>query len=453
MMEAKSRSSSVGGVAVVAQKEVKATTVECGVGSSSSSQFPPQQPMIPPHYFPPHQHQYHPPGHFPGFPAYPPPPMMPYPQMYGYHQYPPHMMRPPHHNVLMPPAFAKPATSASAIQAISSMKDTPNKTEAKEDDVSARESKTLEQKNSLPIKPTVSTETSVSGSLSDTKPVGVFEEKKIETVIKPQVSLESEPDATVSKQQSKNWGINDLATNNGHALKETQHHITVDHQEGILPFTSQKKLEINLPSSSPPEMEEVAEKSQREIEAHPQKDDSTTSSSNAIDEKEEKKSEAKLDDIDDFNAIQCDDTTNRQVLEGVESLLLLSEVAASRKPSEEDEPKNNMDSIPGQPSEQSKPLKKRKLQLPMHADRMEEGPLPKRMPPSPQRTPAFFQFLLHNRESIEQAISSYGDTSCYGLERSEMVAKEGAMWWLALAEDEKQRWADLSTQKYLGLLS
>lgn len=352
----------------------------------------------------------------------------------------------------MPPAFAKPA--ASAIQAISSTtKDTPNKAEVKDDVVSARESKTLDQKNSLHIKPTVSTETSVSGSLSDTKPV--FEEKKIETVINPQVSLqgstsdESEPDAIVSKQQSKNWG-NDLATS--HALKETQH-ITVDHQEGILPFTSQKKLVINLPSSSPPEMEEVAEKSQREIEAHPQKDDSTTSSSNAIDEKEEKKSEVKVDDIDDFNALQCDDTTNRQVLEGVESLLLLSEVAASRRPSEEDEPKNNMDSIPKQPSEQSKPLKKRKLQLPMYADRMEEGPLPKRMPPSPQRTPAFFQFLLHNRESIEQAIFSYGDTSCYGLERSEMVAKEGAMWWLALADDEKQRWADISTQKYLGLLS
>jgi len=87
----------------------------------------------------------------------------------------------------------------------------------------------------------------------------------------------------------------------------------------------------------------------------------------------------------------------------------------------------------------------------MRTDRKEEGPLPKRMPEPPQRTPAFFHFLLHHKESIEQAI--FSDDTCYGLERSEQVAKEGALWWLATTDDEKQRWADVSTQKYLGLLS
>jgi len=379
---------------------------------------------------------------------YHPAPMMPYPQIFSYHQYPPHMMRPPHN--VMPQAFAKPAP-----QATSSTKGAPIKVEAKDGDSSARANKTLDQTISLPsyavcFTPTVSTETSVSGSLSDTKPVLV--KKKTETTTNSQVSLqgstsdESEPDTAVSKQPSKNWG-NDLAANNGHVRNEKQH-ITVNQQEVSPPLTSQKKLE-NLPSSPPSEKEDIVQRTQKEMEAHPQEDDSTTTTSSiyAIDEKEEK-SEVQLDDIDEFNATQRADT-NRQVLEGVESLLLLSRVAESRRPSEND---SDMVSIPKQPSGQSKPLKKRKLQLPMRADRKEEGPLPKRMPASPQRTPAFFHFLLHNRESIEQAIFSDGDTS-YGLERSEQVAKEGAMWWLASTEDEKQRWAEVSTQKYLGHLS
>ena len=155
-----------------------------------------------------------------------------------------------------------------------------------------------------------------------------------------------------------------------------------------------------------------------------------------------------LDDLDNALVFHCADTDTK-FREGVESLLLLSQVAEKLKPTEED---SNMGSIHTQQSGQEKPSKKRKLQLPMRTDRKEEGPLPKRMPEPPQRTPAFFHFLLHHKESIEQAIFSDEDT-CYGLEKSEQVAKEGAMWWLASTDDEKQRWADVSTQKYLGLLS
>ena len=127
----------------------------------------------------------------------------------------------------------------------------------------------------------------------------------------------------------------------------------------------------------------------------------------------------------------------------------MSRVAESIKPAEEE---SNMGSTDKQQSGQGRPLKKRKLQLPMRADR-KEGQLPKRMLAAPQRTPAFFQFLLHHKESIEQTIFPDGNAPLYGLERSEMVAKEGAMWWLASSEDEKQRWADISTQNYLGLRS
>eukprot|EP00574_Skeletonema_japonicum_P009377 CAMPEP_0201727684 /NCGR_PEP_ID=MMETSP0593-20130828/13174_1 /ASSEMBLY_ACC=CAM_ASM_000672 /TAXON_ID=267983 /ORGANISM="Skeletonema japonicum, Strain CCMP2506" /LENGTH=447 /DNA_ID=CAMNT_0048219579 /DNA_START=1 /DNA_END=1344 /DNA_ORIENTATION=+ len=441
------RNSSVGGVEV-AHKKVKATN-ECGVDRTGirKNQFPMQQhmTMMPPHYFPPHQY---PPGHFPGYPMYPPP--MPYPQMYGYHQYPPHMnvnmMRQPHN--VMPPGFAKPPAPACVPQATSYTKDVPYKVEAKNGDGSARAGKTLDQTNSRSITPTVSTETLVSNSPSDTPPVVM--KKKTETMINSQVSLQgstsddSEDDTTESKEPFKNSG-NDLAAN-GRVLKEKEH-ITVNKQEGTLFLKSQKKQD-NFPCSSPSEKEEVIQQSQKEIHAYLHEDGSTTTYDCAVQEEEEK-SEVKVDDIGDSLVLHCADT-NRQVLEGVESLLLLSRVAEKRKPSE-DESNMSMGSIHKQQSGQGKPLKKRKLQLPMRTDR-KEGPLPKRMPTAPQRTPAFFHFLLHHKESIEQTIFSDRDASC-GLERSEMVAKEGAMWWLASSEDEKQRWADISTQNYLGLLS
>lgn len=442
-MEAQRRRVSVGGVEV-AHKKVKATN-DCGVGIRKN-QFPTQQPMtmMPPHYYPPHQY---PPGHFPGYPMYPP--MMPYPQMYGYHQYPPHMnanmMRQPRN--VMPQGFAKPPAPACAPQVTSSSKDAPYKVEAKSDDGSSRAGKTLDQTKSRSITPTVSTETSsVSNSPSDTQPVVM--KNKTETMINSELSLqgstsyESEDDATESKQPSKNSG-NDFAVN-GHVLKEKQL-TTVNAQDGTLLLKSQKK-QGNLPRASSSEKEAVIQKSQKEIDASVHEDGSTTTYDCTVHEEEEK-SEVKEDDICNSLALRCADTS-RQVLEGVESLLLLSRVAENIKPAEVE---SSTGSIDKQQSGQGRPLKKRKLQLPMRTDR-KEGPLPKRVPAAPQRTPAFFQFLLHHKESIEQTIFPDGDTS-YGLERSEMVAKEGALWWLASSEDEKQRWADISTQNYLGLRS
>ncbi|KAK1749289.1 hypothetical protein QTG54_001228 [Skeletonema marinoi] len=437
-MEAQ-RYNSVGGV--VAAQAVKATD-ECGVGGTRKNQFPTQQPMMPPHYFPPHQY---PPGHFPGYPMYPP---MPYPHMYGYHQYPPRTH--PHMNVntmrqpynAMPPAFAKPPNSVP--QAIFSTKN-DLKVEAKAGGRSAPADKPLDQKSSLSIKPTVSTETSRSASPSDTQPVVM--KTKTEMMSNSQVSLqgstsvETEPDTFVMKQPFKR-SESDLETS-GHVLKEKQN--TVNEQEDVLPLTQQKKQE-DLPSLLSPEKEEFIHKPREEIQVHPYADASTTSSNFAVPEKE--KSEVNLDDLDNALVFHCADTDTK-FREGVESLLLLSQVAEKLKPTEED---SNMGSIHSQQSGQEKPSKKRKLQLPMRTDRKEEGPLPKRIPEPPQRTPAFFHFLLHHKESIEEAIFSDEDT-CYGVERSEQVAKEGALWWLATTDDEKQRWADVSTQKYLGLLS
>mmetsp|Transcript_18671 Transcript_18671/g.26595 ORF Transcript_18671/g.26595 Transcript_18671/m.26595 type:complete len:448 (-) Transcript_18671:611-1954(-) len=444
-MEAQRRRvSSVGGVEV-AHKKAKASN-DCGVGSTGigKNQFPTQQPMtmMPPHYYPPHQY---PPGHFPGYPMYPP--MMPYPQMYGYHQYPPHMnanmMRQPHN--VMPTGFAKPPAPVCAPQATSSTKDARYRVEAKNDVVSARAGETLDRTNSRSITPTVSTETSsASNSPSSTQPVVM--KKATETMINSQVSLqgstssESEDDTAESNQPFKNSG-NVLAVKGHDVLKEKQL-TTVNEQDGTRLLKSQKKQD-NLPCSSPSEKEEVIQKPQKEVDASIHEDVSTTTYDCTVHEEEEK-SEEKVDDIGDSLVLRCDDT-NRQVLEGVESLLLLSRVAEKIEPAEE---VSNMGSIDNQQSGQGKPLKKRKLQLPMRADR-KEGPLPKRMPAAPQRTPAFFQFLLHHKESIEQTIFPDGETS-YGLERSEMVAKEGAMWWLASSEDEKQRWADISTHNYLG---
>ncbi len=443
-MEAQRRRvSSVGGVEVAPHKKVRASN-DCGVGNTGTrkNQFPSQQPMtmMPPHYYPPHQY---PPGHFPRYPMYPP--MMPYPQMYGYHQYPPHMnanmMRQPHN--VMPPGFAKPPAHACAPQATYSTKDAPYKLETKNADVSAPTGETLDQTNSRSITPTVSTETSSeSNSPSNTQPVVM--KKAAETMINSQVSLqgstssESEEDTAESNQPSKNSGNNDLAVN-GHVLQEKLL-TTVKKQEGTHFLKSHKNNDY-FTCSSPLEKEEVIQESQKEADASILEDGSTTTYDCTVQEEEEK-SEVQVDDI------SAD--TNRQVLEGVESLLLLSRVAESIKPAEEE---SNLGSTDKQQSGQGRPLKKRKLQLPMRADR-KEGQLPKRMPAAPQRTPAFFQFLLHHKESIEQTIFPDGNAPyAYGLERSEMVAKEGAMWWLASSEDEKQRWADISTQNYLGLRS
>lgn len=319
--------------------------------------------------------------------------------------------------------------------------------ETKNGDVSALAGETLDQPNSRSITPTVSTETS-SASNSPSNTQSVVMKDKTETMINSQVSLqgstssESEDDTAESNQPSKN-SRNDLAAI-GHVLQEKQL-TTVKKQEGTHLLKSHKKHD-DLTRSSPREKEEVIQESQKETDASILEDGSTTTYDCTVQEEEEK-SEEKVDDIVDSLALRCADT-NRQVLEGVESLLLLSRVAENIKPAEEE---SNMGSSDKHQSGQGRPLKKRKLQLPMRADR-KEGKLPKRMHAAPQRTPAFFQFLLHHKESIEQTIFPDGDTS-YGLERNEMVAKEGAMWWLASSEDEKQRWADISTQNYLGLRS
>lgn len=429
-MEAQRRNNGVDGVAVAQQ--VKAAAESGGVGGMNTYQFQ----TMPPHYFPPQQYQPAP-GQFPGYPMYPP--MMPYPQMYGYHQYPPHMMNinmnMPCQPYTMPPAFANPTSTPPTT---TSANDSPNKVEAKDVGRSApADNKTLDETSSLSVRPTVSTETSStddtgSDSPSDIQqPAAVMKSKtgNSHICLQGSTSVESEPKTALLKQASNPPPGYNVEAKNSDALKEK--HITVNEQEDLLPLSSNKKQE--------PKKEEVIEESQKVTKAHPHEDDSTTRPNHATPEKEEK-SEVMLDDIDSLT-VQCADA-KRKDQEGIESLLLLSKVAENMTPSED---RSNDNSI-------HKPSNKRKLQLPMRADR-KEGPLPKRVPPPPpQRTPAFFHFLLYNKESIEQGIFSDDDTS-YGLERSEQVATEGAKLWLNLTEDEKQRWADVSTQIYLGVLS
>lgn len=342
--------------------------------------------IIPPHYFPPQQY---PPWQYPGYSMYP---MMPHPQMYGY-QFPHHMhMMPPQY--AMPTAFAKPPTSASSA---TSAKYAPNKVAQSKDGAryTPPADSTSDEMTSLSIKPTVSTETSSGDDTgSDANPIDT--------------------------QSANGVDQNDLSPNSSH------------------------KNQDDRPSSSPPEMEEVLEEQQRRTEAHPCNDDSATSSNEAIPDLEEK-SEVALHEIDSLS-LRCADT-KRNEQEGIESLLLLSRVAGDLRSAED---KSTKVPIHKQQCEQDKPSKKRKLQLPLRADR-KGGHVPKRVPPPPHRTPAFFYFLLHHKESIEQAIFSDEDTCC-GLERSEKVAEEGARWWLQSSEDEKRMWADVSSQKFLDLL-
>jgi hypothetical protein len=439
-MEAQKNNNSIGGVE--AAQELKATAESGSVISGINKNQFPTQPMIPPHYFPPQQY---PPNQFPGYPMYP---MMPYPQMYGYHQFPHHMNMMPPQSYAMPPTFAKPPKAPPATSAT----DAPNKVaESKDWTRSAPADRTSDETISLSVKPTVSTESSSGedtgsgANPSDTQSSAAMK-TKTEMLSNSQISLqgctsvESESETALLEQTFKLPQGDNVEANNGNALKKNT---TVSDQEDLLPPSSQMKQE-DRPSSSPPKMEEVIEEPWMKTEAHPQ-DDSTTSSNKAAVHEKEKKSEVLLHEIDSI-AIQCADK-RRNEQEGIESLLLLSRVADVR--SSEDE--SNKVSIHKQQSGQDKPSKKRKLQLPMRADRKEE-PVPKRVPPPPQRTPAFFYFLLHHKESIEQAIFSDEDTCC-GLERSQKVATEGARWWLQSTEDEKQMWADVSTQKYLDLLS
>ena len=403
-------------------KEAKAAD-ENGVSCTKTHQFhhPTQYPMqmAPPHYHPPHQYPH---GQFPGYPMYP---MMPYPnphpQVYGYHhhhQYHPHMnasmMRRPYS---MTPALAKPHTS-SAPPDISSSRTTPNEMDARIKDRSSALIGKKSEETSHQIKPTVSVETLAS----DAQPVPVVVTKDKGTMsdsylsVKKPTSVESEADTVMLKQQSK--------------LAESD--------AKVKPNVMNEKKHRTVSSSSL-QNEGAIPPSQNDTYSILPKHDSTLS----VLVPQNEKSDTTLGEIDSL-AFRCANT-NKKDREGVESLLLLSRAAENVRSSEDEAEKS---SIQKQKSEHNKPLKKRKLQLPMYADRKEEGPLPKRkLQPPPQRTPAFFHFLLHHKEAIEKTIFSAEDTS-FGFERSEMVAKEGAMWWMASSEEEKQRWATISTQNH-----
>ena len=454
----------------VTQHELKEKTPESAAGGGASNvisnkihQYPPQQP-IQPHYFPP-QLQYLP-GQFQAYAQ-----MYPYPPMFGYHFPPP--PQPTQHNIIMvPPLYAMPTPFATSVSpAISGTKDTPKKEESKDILSSSAQDETSGEASSITVTPTVSTETSTSfsGDIGSGSPhhtplqAQTVTKTRTHLLVDSQISLqesisaENEPGTASLKLTSKTMGEVDgvcLVKEQKNVLNEaTTHHergaLSKKQDEGdLLPCTSSKKQEENLlPCSSPKKKVTLPCSSAPKMAAieGKMKESKESFDNNASPEKEKSKT-AMLDDIDTL-ALRCANK-KRKEREGVESLLLLSCVAEDMKSSENEDTLCHKEQKSVQVVKQSK---KRKLLLPMRADRKDK-PLPKRMPPPPQRFPAFFHFLLDCRQEIEKDIFSDEDT-CQGLERTQKIAEEGARRWLKLDEDVKERWAEVSSRKYRGLLS
>ena len=319
----------------------------------------------------------------------------------------------------MPPTFAEPSFATTSPKKASDKMEEMNGGGGKS--LSAEDKELGKASKHFSVEPIVTADEASPGSYTgcesprDTpQPVS-----KTELLMDSNISLqeyststESVSESALSKLPSEAMG-NDVEERDD-CLQEEQNNVVNVTKDELLPLSLTKKHDDLLPD--------------------------TVCCNDSILEEEQRK--VVLDDIDSL-ALRCADK-KRKEREGLESLLLLSRVAEDLRSSGDEDNKTK------QPSGQSKQLKKRKFQLPMRADR-KDGPLPKRMAPPPQRTPAFFHFLLHHRQAITRKIFP-DEGKCHGLEMTQKIAEEGAVWWLKLGEKEKQKWVDVSTREHQSLL-
>lgn len=114
----------------------------------------------------------------------------------------------------------------------------------------------------------------------------------------------------------------------------------------------------------------------------------------------------------------------------------------------------------GKEKKKSMKMKIRKVRL--HADE-ERGDFPSKSEPSPRRsqattgrglvqaTPAFFFFLNDSKFKIERVLArkhKYFNRLPKGAERNELIAREGARWWLKLRPIEQKRYFTISMRDF-----